>query len=533
MLVILLPSLSFAQALSSKGRFSIEFDRGCAPFTVNVTILDNFTDVERFYYYEDPNILTSDTTFTFTSVGSFTIVQVNNNSAIADKTDTLTIEVIEPQRPEISVTRCANNEVTFTSIDRFYDSIRLYYSSTDSVTLQPNQSNSYAFSNSGTQTIRLKGLFNNADEVCLEYFEDIDPIANLPAPEIMTASVKQLCRDSYALYLTLSEVLDNVNYRINLEQQGLTTLYDGFLDSTDLIIQDIPFKVADYCITVETLDPCVNTRQSGNPICDSPTSLSLSPFQSLYSTYNGSSIYINLDEVSLGTFEVERRFEGSDFQSRGIKEGSFEDPIGSITRAYYYRINYRDFCGEILFTAETNPPLVDAVEIDDNRYEVLFIQANNALETLNETTYRVGNEGSFATETINANSFNINLSPENGGPTQLLTVQSRYDNNLILNSNTQTLRYEFVVYVPSAFTPNGDGMNDLLEFFGVPSENASVNIYSRWGQTIYSSEDLSKGWDGIVSGKSAPSGTYFYEIFFETTSGNKLRQRGTFVLLEK
>lgn len=531
-LIVFIPSLSLAQSLSSKGRFSVEFNKGCGPLTVNISSLDDFGDVTRLYSYLDPEVFTNDTTFTYDAVGSFQIIQVvGKDSLDGGKLDTLFIEVVAPQKPVIEATRCSGLEVSFQSEDDFYDAIRIYYSPTDSVTLTIKESSTYTFSTSDTQTIKLKGLFNNADEVCQEYVEEIDPIPDLPSPEIISASIKQLCRDSYALYITLSEVIENVNYRISLNQQGSTILFDGFPDSTYLIIQDIPFIEADYCIVVDTFDPCNNATQSSNQVCASPTTLSLSPFETLYSTYNESSIYINLDEVGLGTFEIARKFEGSAFQSRGEKEGSFDDPIGSSSRKYFYMIRYRDVCGEVLFNAETNPPLVDVEEIDDNRYEVIVTPANNSLRELSESTYQVGHSGSFSTEQVNSNSFSLNLSPENGGTSQILSIQTSYDNGIILNSNTQTLRYEFIVYVPSAFTPNGDGTNDLLEFFGVPSNNAHVNIYSRGGQKIYSSNDLSEGWDGRVAGKRVQSGTYFYEIFFETTTGDKLRQRGTFVLL--
>jgi len=230
---------------------------------------------------------------------------------------------------------------------------------------------------------------------------------------------------------------------------------------------------------------------------------------------------------------VERRVDDGAFSSIGTQEGSFQDPIGSLARRFSYRINYRDECGEILYTAETNPPLVSADEIDDNSYQIVFTPAVNSLDPPIETVYQVGSDGSFSSEPVPSNSFSINLDPNNGVPSQSLSASSNYDQGLTLRSNTLLLRYEFVVYVPSAFTPNGDLINDELEFFGVPSANATVNIYSRWGQTIYTSNDLSIGWDGFVAGKPAPSGTYFYEIFFETTTGDKLRQRGKFVLLEK
>lgn len=530
---ILVPCLSFSQSLSSKGRFSIEFDRGCAPLTVNITSLDNFGDVTRLYSYIDPEVFTNDTTFTFTSVGVYEIIQVVGKDSIGDKTDTLILEVIEPQKPEIIVTKCSNLEVSITSIDSFYDSTRVFFSGSDSVTLLPNETYSYSFGSAGIQTIGLEGLFADATEVCPNYFEEIIPIPGLPPPNLVSASIKETCRDNYSLYITVDQIQENVNYRVILDQGSPATLYDDFLDSTSLVIHEIPFSLNDYCVMVQIYDPCNNNTISSNEICQTPSALSLSPFETLYSTYEGSSVYINLDAVASGTFEIERRFEGGEFESRASQVQSFSDPIGSKSRKYYYRINYRDACDEILYSAETNPPLVDAEEVSENSYLVNYISANNSLDSFNNALFQVGNQGSYASEIITSNSFNLNLSPENGVERQFLSIQSDYGAGLILNSNLLTLSYELVIYVPSAFTPNGDGLNDSLDFFGIPSENGSVKIYSRWGQTVFASNDLSIGWDGLISGDPAPSGTYLYEIVFETSNGKKLRQRGTFVLLEK
>jgi len=534
---LVIPFLATSQIASNKGRFTIEFDRGCPPFTVNISALEDFNEVTTLYSFVDSIGFINDTTFTYLNSGAYSIVQLVakdslNGELLTDKQDTLTIEVVEPQKPEIEIAQCSNSQIEVTSIDSFYDAIRVYFSPFDSVTLTTNQSSNYTFNSITTQTIRLKGLFTDANEVCQEYEEEIIPLSSIPTPELRSASIKQTCRDRYSLYISLDTVLAEVIYRITLEQNGSTLLYDDFLDTTDLVINDIPFTNADYCASLQTFNPCNNMTQSGNQICATPSELSLSPFESLYSSYEGSGIYINLDQVNSGSFEVSRSFNGVTFESRNTIDGSFRDPISSSSRQYFYQIDYRDECGEILYSAETNPPLVEADELNDNRYEIQFIAATNSLDIPDQTTYSIGSDGLQTSEPINSGSFTLNLNPENGASTQQLSASSSYTSGITVNSNTLSLRYEFVVYVPSAFTPNGDGMNDLLEFFGVPSENATVKIYSRWGQTIYSSNDLTIGWDGKVAGRRAQAGTYFYEILFETNTGDILRQRGNFVLLE-
>ncbi|MEM8939497.1 MAG: gliding motility-associated C-terminal domain-containing protein [Bacteroidota bacterium] len=527
-LIFLFPLLiSAQQSLSNNGRFSIEFARGCAPMTVKITELDTLGNVPRQYSYFEGSGVTSSTRFTYDTIGNYRIVQTIDG--ILD--DTLSIEVIASLPPEILITKCDNFEILVQSLDTYYDSVRLYFGGADSITLQPEQVISYQFNDEGIQTYALKGLLNNADEICQTIIQETTPIAQIRPPTILSAAVKETCSDIYSLYLSLDSVQAEVDYSIILSQTNFTTIYDGFLNTTHPVFGNISFELSDYCIQVLVSDPCNNTVIESNPFCSTPSSLSLSPFETLYSTYEGASIYVNLDQVSSGFFEIKRRFEGGNFEARGNQDGSFSDPIGSSARKYFYQIDYRDSCGSVLFSAETHPPLIEAEETQDNDYEVFFISAQNSLGAFIEANYQVGNDGAFAWGEVNSNSFQISLDASNGVPRQQLSVQSNYGSGLQLMSNTLNLKYELVVYVPNAFTPNGDGLNDKLEFFGAPSENASVKIYSQWGQTVYQSTNLNEGWDGRVAGSIAPAGNYLYEILFETSEGEKLRQRGTFVII--
>jgi len=74
-LSVFLPLLLLGQELSSKGRFSVNAYRGCAPFTVKINKLDTFGTVTRTYFYFEGASSTEDTTFTYTEIGTYQIVQ--------------------------------------------------------------------------------------------------------------------------------------------------------------------------------------------------------------------------------------------------------------------------------------------------------------------------------------------------------------------------------------------------------------------------------------------------------------------------
>jgi gliding motility-associated-like protein len=68
------------------------------------------------------------------------------------------------------------------------------------------------------------------------------------------------------------------------------------------------------------------------------------------------------------------------------------------------------------------------------------------------------------------------------------------------------------ISVPTAFTPNGDGINDVFHVLSVyPLENFSIRIYNRWGQSVFYNTNAKAGWDG----HKADVGTYFYMISYQ------------------
>lgn len=531
--LLLLPVIAGAQVFSSKGRFSVEFDRGCSPMTVNITEHDSFGVVTRQYYYFEGAGITNNRTFTYQDAGIYQIVQVVGVDGIGDKTDTLFVQALEPIKPIIQIQKCNGLELSVTSHDIYYDSIRVYFSPTDSATLLTNETAEFTYSSGQSDVIGIKGFFDNADEVCTTYFEDIVPIPSLQAPTILSASIKETCRDLFSLYLELDAIDTLTNYRINLNQGGSTQIFNGYLHQTSLVLTGIPFSRADYCLNIEAFDPCNNTSSFSPDLCQESSDLSLSPFESLYSSYNSSGVYINLDPVNVGSFDIYRRIEGGSFELHTQQTASFTDPIGSIGRKYFYRIDYIDSCSQVLFTAETNPPLVDASNESPNQYLVQFTPAVNSLVDTPDDRYQSGNDFSQTENSIPGFAFSIQLDAKDGSPRQFITATSTYADGTILTSNAVTVRYELVIYVPTAFTPNGDGLNDTLELFGLPTEIATTNIYNRWGQLVFTSEKPSPGWDGTINGSLAAGGTYLYEIIFETADGEKRTQKGTFALIKK
>ena len=86
--------------------------------------------------------------------------------------------------------------------------------------------------------------------------------------------------------------------------------------------------------------------------------------------------------------------------------------------------------------------------------------------------------------------------------------------------------------MPSAFTPNGDGLNDCygVKYWGVV-ENIEFSIYNRWGERVFFSKDPSACWDGTYKGVRQDAGVFVYMIRANTSCTENLFRKGTFVLI--
>jgi gliding motility-associated-like protein len=92
--------------------------------------------------------------------------------------------------------------------------------------------------------------------------------------------------------------------------------------------------------------------------------------------------------------------------------------------------------------------------------------------------------------------------------------------------------------VPGAFSPNGDGRNDVFYVVGGPSGSVVKDflVFDRWGACVFqvhgvAPDDPAFGWDGRVGGQAAPAGTYVYQIRMSFADSTQQVLKGTVVLV--
>lgn len=87
------------------------------------------------------------------------------------------------------------------------------------------------------------------------------------------------------------------------------------------------------------------------------------------------------------------------------------------------------------------------------------------------------------------------------------------------------------IFVPSAFTPNGDNNNDVFRVRSEVMESLKLIIYNRWGEEIYFSEDQAQGWDGTFRGQQLPPDVYGFYLQVVCFGGDTFTKKGNITLI--
>lgn len=94
-----------------------------------------------------------------------------------------------------------------------------------------------------------------------------------------------------------------------------------------------------------------------------------------------------------------------------------------------------------------------------------------------------------------------------------------------------SIRDGSALYVPNAFTPNGNRLNEEFTIYGSDITDYHILIYNRFGQLIFESKSLDRSWDATFMGEPVPLGVYVYTIFYTDNSNQSVTKRGTVTVL--
>jgi gliding motility-associated-like protein len=90
-----------------------------------------------------------------------------------------------------------------------------------------------------------------------------------------------------------------------------------------------------------------------------------------------------------------------------------------------------------------------------------------------------------------------------------------------------------LIFIPNAFSPNGDGKNDVFrpEIIGIDETAYELYIYDRWGKLVFLTKKTTEGWDGRINGKFSEPGIFVYTVKYKEVNGIEKRVKGAFTLV--
>ncbi len=139
-------------------------------------------------------------------------------------------------------------------------------------------------------------------------------------------------------------------------------------------------------------------------------------------------------------------------------------------------------------------------------------------------------------DSINPNEINpVHMYPNITNPeiytAHLLVINTNGCTDTV--SHNVVIGYDWTFYIPNSFTPNGDGVNDTFFAKGVNLINYNLKIFDRWGNLVYTTQDINAGWDGKANHGSnvAQQDVYEWKVSFTDVFGKAHNEVGNVTLV--
>jgi len=223
--------------------------------------------------------------------------------------------------------------------------------------------------------------------------------------------------------------------------------------------------------------------------------------------------------------------------SAGLSNPNISNPIANPDTTTNYTVNISttngmgDTCTVTLSTTVIvfDPSTISLSAITDK--DTILEGQSTVIHAITDTTLTI--LWSPAASLNDPNSFNPAASPI---VTTTYTVTIA-DSSGCAKSATVTIYVKSIkcnaedIFVPNTFTPNGDGKNDVLYVRGNEIKELYFAVYNRWGELLFQTTDLKKGWDGTYKSRSADPAVFAWYLKAKCFSGYEVKKKGNVTLI--
>jgi len=250
-------------------------------------------------------------------------------------------------------------------------------------------------------------------------------------------------------------------------------------------------------------------------------------------------IVLNWDTLAYASgYEIDKKVGPANSFAlyKSVPDNHLLDPIKDLTRKVYYRVRAQDSCGHFSMYSFLAEPVILSGENENDayfllrwtpykqwrnnvyRYEIEVRQPNGSFAAYDQTKDTFSKQESFVDSAKADECYRIKAIELNG-------------NKQISYSNSVCIQYMPMLWIPNAFTPQGDGRNEIFSIQSIGIKECSMDIYNRWGEHLYHSDDLNPTWDGTFNGVPVQEGVYVYIIAAKALNKQTFHRNGTITLL--
>jgi len=243
-------------------------------------------------------------------------------------------------------------------------------------------------------------------------------------------------------------------------------------------------------------------------------------------------------------FEIQKRIKGSGAAFTTVGEvnhpqDSFiEQPVNTDNNAFEYRVVGYDLCNQqivsdshinvLLLGNKTGPYEVNMNFTDYSGWD-------DGVSQYELFRYLPGKSGWTKIQTFTDVQPNIDLANGLDNYTQCYRIRAVQSNtggqDTFSWSNEVCFDFDPVVWIPNAFSINGDGLNDDFKITTGSIKSVEISVFNRWGELLYRSNDPNEGWDGTYKNNPCSMDVYMYLVKFTGFDDKLYTQSGTLHLI--
>lgn len=498
--------------------------QGCTSATVTITRSGNGLDqplavpisvsgsaVEGLDYSNIPNVINFDANQTTVS---FTIDALNNPDLIGTGNIKIVFEISDP---------CG--EDNFEEIELFInpvESVSVTVTVTSGEVLCPGEEielTAEAFGGGGGYTYSwstgetTSSIFVNPASTETYTVSVTDDCLNETASATSIVTVPEYEPLEISASPDIEEDCPYVPFDITVEALGGAGSYsfqwtdeEGNIISSGEAVNVIPETTRKYYIIVTDLCGDIKTDSVTITILSPPLILEITPEQEICP---GDSVLLTV-EASGGFGDYYYRWPHNGDTTNNV----YVAPEETTTYTVIVNDDCRTFTRSASTTVIVVHPIADFEAITDPLFINLPITFEN--QTVNGDTYEWWfGDGNTSTMVHPNNEYSV------PGDYEITLVATDEKGCLDTITKLITILDEFYLYIPNAFTPDGNRFNNTFSISAIGVTDFNIKIFNRWGEFLYESNDVNFEWDGYYNGKLVRDGTYVWKIFYRTVNSDE------------